>query len=129
MQSRSEPWLAAAILTSLAIVSCSDNSLEPAKEAASPAALAAASVVAAMYAPDFVATAATGYDLNDAGDVVGRSRTDPGCGSFCLPPEEIVVWRGGNRIVLPQVAGQSSSYQFPLFINNQGLIAAGRSLG
>ena len=74
MQSRSERWLAAAILTSLAIISCSDNSLEPAKEAAPPAALAAASVVAAMYAPDFVATAATGYDLNDAGDVVGRSR-------------------------------------------------------
>ena len=80
------------------------------------------SQVAQMYALDFVGTAATGDGLNDAGDVVGKSYTDPGCGPFCLPPEEIVVWRGGNRIVLPQVPGFPSSYQYPLFINNQGLI-------
>jgi hypothetical protein len=80
------------------------------------------SQVAQMYALDFVGTAATGYDLNDAGDVVGKSYTDPGCGPFCLPPEEIVVWRGGNRIVLPLVPGFSSSYQHPFFINNQGMI-------
>lgn len=82
----------------------------------------ALSQVAPMYALDFVATAATGWDMNDAGDVVGRSHTDTGCGPFCLPPEEIVVWRGGQRIVLPLVAGYEMSAQFPLFINNQGLI-------
>lgn len=95
-----------------------------ATEAVPAKALAAvASQVAAMYALDFVGTAATGYDLNDAGDVVGKSYTDPGCGSFCLPPEEIVVWRGGNRIALPLVAGFGSSSQYPLYINNHGLIA------
>jgi len=123
MQSRSERWLAAAILTSLAIVGCSNNSLEPPKEAAPPPTLAAASAVASMYALDFVSTAATGYDLNGAGDVVGRSYTDTGCGSFCLPPEEIVVWRAGNRIVLPLVPGFPISYQYPLFVNNTGAIA------
>ena len=85
-------------------------------------AVAAASQVAAMYALDFVGTAATGYGLNDAGDVVGKSYTDTGCGPFCLPPEEIVVWRGGNRTVLPLVPGFDRGYQFPLYINNQGLI-------
>ncbi len=90
---------------------------------AAPAAAAlSVSQVASTYALDFVGTAATGYGLNDAGDVVGKSYTDPGCGPFCLPPEEIVVWRGGNRIVLPPVAGFSSSSQYPLHINNQGLI-------
>ena len=85
-------------------------------------ALAAASQVASMYALDFVGTAATGYGLNDAGDVVGKSYTDTGCGPFCLPPEDIVVWRGGNRMVLPLVPGFDRSYQFPLYINNQGVI-------
>jgi len=85
-------------------------------------AIAGASQVASMYAADFVATAATGWDLNDLGDVVGRSYTDPGCGSFCLPPEEIAIWRGGNRTPLPLVPGFPSSYQFPFFLNNQGLI-------
>ena len=82
-----------------------------------------ASQVAAMYFPDFVSTAATGYDLNDAGDVAGRSYRDTGCGSFCLPPEDIVVWRGGNRLVLPLVPGFPVSYHFPFYINNQGLLA------
>jgi hypothetical protein len=59
--------------------------------------------VAGLYVADFVATAATGYAMNDAGDVVGTSYTDPGCGLFCLPPQEIVAWRGGNRIVLPGI--------------------------
>lgn len=90
--------------------------------AGAPSALDAVSLVAPMYALDFVGTAATGWDMNDAGDVVGRSYTDPGCGPFCLPPEENVVWRGGQRIVLPLVAGYETSYQFPLFINNLGLI-------
>lgn len=90
--------------------------------ASASSALETVSQVAPMYALDFVGTAATGWDMNDAGDVVGRSYTDTGCGPFCLPPQEIVVWRGGQRIVLPLVAGYEMSYQFPLFINNKGLI-------
>ena len=72
---------------------------------ANTATSAEVSKVASMYALDFVGTAATGYAMNDAGDVTGRSYPDTGCGPFCLPPEEIVVWRGGNRIVLPLVPG------------------------
>lgn len=117
--------LSAVLAASLALVACRDvtqprPSLAPA--AVASLALPGASSVAAMYAADFVATAATGWDLNDAGDVVGKSYTDPGCGSFCLPPEEIAVWRGGNRIALPLVPGYSSSYQYPFFLNNQGLV-------
>lgn len=90
--------------------------------AASAVQMPGASLVPSMYVADFVSTAASGTDLNDAGDVIGRSYTDPGCGSFCLPPRENVVWRGGTRIVLPLVPGYASSSQYPLFINNQGLI-------
>jgi len=89
---------------------------------ADAAAAPAVSKVASMYALDFVATAASGYAMNDAGDVTGRSYPDTGCGPFCLPPEEIVVWRGGNRIVLPLVPGFPIGYQYPLHINNHGLI-------
>ena len=73
------------------------------------------------YVVDFAATAATGFDMNDAGDVVGTSRLDPGCGSSCLPPEDTVVWHAGKRIVLPEVPGLS-----PISIsgmNNQGWVA------
>jgi probable HAF family extracellular repeat protein len=90
---------------------------------ASTVTMPGASQVASMYVVDFVSTAATGSDLNDAGDVVGRSYTDPGCGSFCLATQENVVWRGGTRIVLPLVPGYASSSQYPSSINNQGLIA------
>ncbi len=121
MENQFRPPLAAAMLTLLALAGCSDNRLEPTR-VANPTVVSHASAVASMYAADFVSTAATGYDLNDAGDVVGRSYTDPGCGPFCLPPEEIVVWRGGNRIALPLVPGFPVSYQFPFFINNQGTI-------
>jgi PKD domain len=93
-----------------------------AADTAATASVSAVSQVAPMYALDFVGTAATGYDLNDLGDVVGKSYTDPGCGPFCLPPQELVVWRAGQRIVLPLVPGFESGYQFPLYINNQGLI-------
>lgn len=55
----------------------------------------------ATYVLDFVATAASGIDVNDLGDVIGTSRLDNGCGSTCLPPEDTVVWRSGQRIVLP----------------------------
>ncbi len=77
--------------------------------------------VAAVYVADFVATAATGAAMNDAGDVVGTSFTDTGCGPFCLPPEDTVVWRGGQRIVLPEVPGLSGIH--PSSINNQGWVS------
>lgn len=72
------------------------------------------------YVVDLVASAASGIDMNDAGDVVGTFRPDPGCGSSCLPPEETVVWKGGLRIVLPDVP--FSSTIFPVGINNQGWV-------
>jgi hypothetical protein len=83
----------------------------------------AGSLLAPLYAIDFVATAASGFDLNDAGDVVGKSYPDPGCGPFCLPPQEAVVWKGGERMVLPPVAGFDGFNQHPRFINNAGLVA------
>ena len=81
------------------------------------------SQVAAMYAPDFVAPAASGADLNDAGDVVGKSYPDPGCGPFCLPPQEPVVWKGRDRIVLPLLPGTDVNSHYPQYINNSGLVA------
>ena len=89
------------------------------KSASSPA----ASLVAPLYALDFVATAASGTGLNDAGDVIGKSYGDPGCGPFCLPAQETVVWKGRERIVLPPVPGADANSQYPLYINNSGLIA------
>lgn len=59
------------------------------------------------YVVAFVGTAATGVDVNGAGDVVGTSYVDTGCGPFCLPPQETVVWRGGQRLVLPTLPGFS----------------------
>jgi probable HAF family extracellular repeat protein len=59
------------------------------------------------YAVDFVSTAAFGVAMNDHGDVTGTSYPDTGCGSFCLPPLETVVWRGGDRIVLPSIPGRT----------------------
>lgn len=110
----------AALVIGLLQFGCNPDRLEPnPNTAASPM---RASAVASMYALEFVATAATGYAMNNAGDVVGVSYIDTGCGPFCLPPQEIAVWKGGNRIALPLVPGYSTSYQFPSFINNQGLI-------
>jgi hypothetical protein len=54
-----------------------------------------------FYAVDFVATAAFGTDMNDAGDVTGTAYIDIGCGSDCLPPLETVVWQGDDRFILP----------------------------
>jgi hypothetical protein len=54
-----------------------------------------------FYAVDFVATAAFGTDMNDAGDVIGEGYIDTGCGSDCLPPLVTSVWRGDVRIALP----------------------------
>ena len=73
------------------------------------------------YVVDLVSTAADGIDMNDAGDVVGSSRLDTGCGSSCLPPQDTVVWRGGRRSVLPAVP--FSSDLWPVSINNQGWVA------
>jgi len=87
------------------------------------AALPATSLVAPMYALDFVATAASGTDFNDAGDVIGKSHVDPGCGPFCLAVEETVLWQGGKRIVLPTVPGADANSQYPQYINNSGMIA------
>ncbi len=61
--------------------------------------------IASIYVVDLVATAAFGVAMNDAGDVTGTSYPDPGCGSACLPPLETVVWKGGQRIVLPELPG------------------------
>ena len=79
------------------------------------------SAIAAQYAADFVATAATGAAMNLGGDVVGTSYLDTGCGPFCLPPQQTVVWRGGLRIVLPSLPGLTGIY--PSAINAQGWIA------
>jgi probable HAF family extracellular repeat protein len=56
--------------------------------------------VSAIYVAEFVSTAAFGVAMNDAGDVVGTSYPDPGCGPFCLPPLQTVVWKRGRRILL-----------------------------
>jgi len=83
---------------------------------------AAGRQVTPVYVLDFVDTAAMGYDLNDAGDVVGRAYVDNGCGPFCLPPQEIAAWRGRHRITLPLVPGFGADSQYPFFIDDQGLI-------
>ena len=76
--------------------------------------------IASAYVVDLVATAAFGSAINDAGDVVGTSYPDPGCGSSCLPPLETVAWKNGVRIVLPSVPGLSGATVND--INNQGWI-------
>lgn len=112
--------LTAIALGGLLTLACSDSRLEPSPAAIRSSALAP-SAIASMYAVDFVSTAAGGADMNDAGDVIGTSYTDPGCGSFCLATQETVAWRAGVRFVLPSVVGRSGIY--PSSINNQGLIA------
>jgi len=77
--------------------------------------------IASIYVVDLVATAAFGAAMNDAGDVTGNSYPDPGCGSSCLPPLEPVVWKGGERIVLPSVPGLSGVTTSD--INNLGWIS------
>lgn len=59
----------------------------------------------AYYSIQLVAPASAGIDMNDAGDVIGTSYPDTGCGYTCLPPLETVVWRNGVRTVLPTLAG------------------------
>src|SRR5688572_24850420 len=74
-----------------------------------------------MYAAYFVATAATAVAMNDSGHVTGTSYPDPGCGPYCLPPLEAVVWRGTKRIVLPPIPGFSDIHVRD--INNRGWVA------
>ena len=76
--------------------------------------------VGPTYAVDLVANASFGVDMNDAGDVIGTSYPDIGCGSSCLPPLETVVWKDGARIVLPDVPGFVDITVTD--INNQGWI-------
>lgn len=74
-----------------------------------------------IYAPDFVSAVAYGGAINNAGDFVGTSYTDPGCGPFCLAPIETVVWKAGVRIVLPSLPGFTGTAVTG--INNQGWIS------
>ena len=74
-----------------------------------------------MYSVQFVAAAATGVAMNASGDVAGTSYIDTGCGPFCLPPQDTVVWRGVQRIVLPQVPGLTGIYVTG--INAQGWVS------
>ena len=106
--------LAAALLLSVA---CHEDRLAP--TATLPVA-ARPSAVAPQYGIEFIATAATGVDLNDAGDVIGTVYRDTSCGSFCLPPQETVAWRAGTKVVLPPLPGFSGIY--PAAINNRGEI-------
>ncbi len=112
--------LAAILAAGLLLAGCGENQPEP-TAATIPIAGVRASALAGMYVADFVSTAATGTVMNNSGDVVGTSYLDPGCGPFCLPTQETVVWRGGNRIVLPSVPGFSGIY--PSSVNSQGMIA------
>jgi hypothetical protein len=73
-----------------------------------------------IYAPAFVSAVAYGVAMNDAGDMVGTSYTDPGCGPFCLAPLETVVWKAGVRTVLTSVPGFTGTAVTG--INNQGWI-------
>jgi hypothetical protein len=114
------PALVSSVAFGLLLAGCSDTTLEP---TSTPPVLARASAVSSLYVADLVATAATGAAMNDAGDIIGTSYTDPGCGPFCLPPLQTVVWKGGTRIVLPPVPGGSSAYLYPTVINAQGVIA------
>lgn len=75
----------------------------------------------AFYGIEFVATAAGGAAMNDAGDVVGTAYKDTGCGATCLPPQETVVWRNGVRTVLPDLPGYTPTTVTG--INNNGWIS------
>lgn len=110
------------LLAGILLAGCQPDRLDPNPPAGATGALRASSV-AAVYYPEFVATAATGVAMNAAGDVVGTSYLDPGCGSFCLPTLETVVWRGGVRVVLPGVPGFPASYIYPVALNSAGTIA------
>ena len=97
------------LLFGLILSACTQTERDPAAPDVEPAFAVVPSVVAKLYAIDFVAPAATGEAMNDAGDIAGYSYPDPGCGPFCLPPLQTVVWRGSTRIVLPGISGFQST--------------------
>ena len=74
-----------------------------------------------IYAPYFVSAVAYGVAMNDAGDIVGTSYRNTGCGPFCLPPIDTVVWKAGVRIVLPSLPGFTGTAVTG--INNKGWIS------
>jgi hypothetical protein len=74
-----------------------------------------------IYAPDFVSAVAYGVAMNNAGEMVGTSYTNPGCGPFCLPPLKTVVWKDGFRTILPSVPGFAATAVTG--INNLGWIS------
>ncbi len=112
------PWVALVLVAG----ACRD-AVTPNAPAATAVLVPGATQLAATFAPVFVATAASGFDLNDAGDVVGRRYLDTGCGGFCLPSQELFVMRGGVRIALPVVPGYDVSTSHPSYLNNVGVIA------
>lgn len=68
-----------------------------------PLLAAAGQAASETYVADFIATAATGIAMNDAGVVAGTAYLDDGCQHPCLPPVETIVWHGGRAIVLPEI--------------------------
>lgn len=122
MLTRSRPSLTP-LLFLLALAACREMETPLENRAPVRATVPGASQIATMYAPIFVATAASGSDLNDAGDVVGRRYLDTGCGPFCLPPQENYVLRNGVRLTLPVVPGYDVSTSTPIYLNNSGVIA------
>lgn len=107
------------LLSSLSAVSLIVASTGPAAQVAARRTLDA--FLPDQYVVDFVSSAADGFDLNNAGVVVGRSYLDTGCGPFCLPPQETVVWRNGERIVLPTLPGLAGNTATS--VNNAGWVA------
>lgn len=81
----------------------------------------AVAVPPSMYGIELVSSAATGLAMNAAGDVVGTSYRDPGCGSACLAPLDAVVWHAGRRFVLPELPGFTGVH--PVGINARGEVA------
>lgn len=61
--------------------------------------------IPAMYVMDFLATAATGEDMNDAGVAIGERSIDVGCGFECLAPVESGVWTRDGFSALPVPPG------------------------
>ncbi len=112
-----------ALMLSASLGACRENGVEPQPRLrpAAPAHSVHGSAFAGMFAIEVIAPAASGADMNDAGDVIGTSYNDPGCGPFCLATQETVVWRGGTRIVLPSAPGLSGIYVQS--INASGQIA------
>ena len=87
-----------------------------------------------IYAPNFVSSVTYGVAMSNAGDIVGTSYADPGCGPFCLPPLETVVWKAGVRIVLPPLPGYFGHHrhrhqQSGLDLGVRGLIRFSRGGG